>query len=197
MTAVRGIEESVTLTPKMRSVLNAMALERQEFAKRLKQLREYRGWTQEKAAEEIGMSWRAYVRLEGGELKGGARVYPQPRGKTIDDIVRAFGVDREYLMGAAPTDEGTIRPDGLGKAVQANGRAIRALQDQLDEGDERLLAMGRYVSAQLGLVIAHLGIDTDSLPDAPAEFVAGIDDLEPGAADDGKRVKSVRPRKKS
>jgi len=50
-----------------------------------------RGWTQQEAADAVGMSLRAYANFEAGRTK--------PQGKNLRGILRAFGLDGATAQG--------------------------------------------------------------------------------------------------
>ena len=60
------------------------------FAEKLCKLRKEAGWTQEEAAERIGIQRRRYMKYENG-------VYPRER-QIYAAIAAAFGVDKDYLL---------------------------------------------------------------------------------------------------
>ena len=77
------------------SVEFAMALERAEFVRRLREARKAAGYTQAQLAIESGVELKTYNRWEA--LNGN-----YPRGHNLDRLVQALGVNREYLLGPAP-----------------------------------------------------------------------------------------------
>ncbi len=60
------------------------------FAEKLCKLRKEAGWTQEQAAERIGIRRRRYMKYENG-------TYPRER-EIYAAIAAAFGVDKDYLL---------------------------------------------------------------------------------------------------
>lgn len=65
----------------------------ESFARRFKQLREMRGWTQEDAAEKLGVSRPTIAGYESEEKN---RI---PREETLHKIADLFGVTTDYLLG--------------------------------------------------------------------------------------------------
>ena len=64
---------------------------RKQIADRLKDLRADKGWSQEKAAQEIGCSWRAVQRWEKG--------HAQPSWESVELLANAYGVDPAQIIG--------------------------------------------------------------------------------------------------
>jgi len=61
-------------------------------AKRLKELRKERDWTQQKLAEKAGLSFNAITKIEQGAAK-------HPTLKTLLKLADAFGVSLDVLVG--------------------------------------------------------------------------------------------------
>ena len=61
-------------------------------AKRLKELRKERNWTQQKLAEKAGLSFNAITKIEQGAAK-------HPTLKTLLKLADAFGVSLDFLVG--------------------------------------------------------------------------------------------------
>jgi transcriptional regulator with XRE-family HTH domain len=62
------------------------------LAKRIKELREKAGWSQQKLAEEAGLSYNTITKIEQGSAK-------QPVIQTMVKIADALGVGLDELMG--------------------------------------------------------------------------------------------------
>ncbi len=61
------------------------------LAKRLKELRDERGWTQEEAARRCRMEYKYYQRYEGSNPR-------DMRLSTLEKIARAFGMEPDDLI---------------------------------------------------------------------------------------------------
>jgi len=61
-------------------------------AKRVKELRKGRNWTQQKLAEKAGLSFNAITKIEQGAAK-------HPTLKTLLKLADAFGVSLDALVG--------------------------------------------------------------------------------------------------
>lgn len=70
---------------------------------RIVQLRKKRGWTQDKFAEEMGIS-KNYVSL----IENGKRI---PGDRLISDICREFDVNEDWLRYGKEPMENTMNPD--------------------------------------------------------------------------------------
>ena len=103
-----------------RSVEFQMALQRSEFVKRLRQAREVAGYTQQQAADKLGVSIKTYNRWEA--LNNGA----YPRQSKFDDLSELFDVPREYLQGPAPHLEQS-RLENIERQATENNIMLRAL----------------------------------------------------------------------
>lgn len=66
-----------------------MSLE-ESLGRRIRQLREQRGWTQEKLADEAGLASRHIQQLEHGER--------WPRADTLRRLAEAFGIEAEEIL---------------------------------------------------------------------------------------------------
>lgn len=66
------------------------------FYERIKQLREQKGWTQNKMASILGISKSTYVKYERGER--------EPRYGTLVALSELFQVSIDYLLGKSETD---------------------------------------------------------------------------------------------
>jgi transcriptional regulator with XRE-family HTH domain len=62
------------------------------LAKRLKELRKERDWTQQKLAEKAGLSFNAITKIEQGAAE-------HPTLKTLLKLADAFGVSLDALVG--------------------------------------------------------------------------------------------------
>jgi transcriptional regulator with XRE-family HTH domain len=72
-----------------------MALEPEEFAQRIRDLREAKAWSRERAARKLGLSPRQMARWEDAEVE-------QPHGEAIERAAQVFEVELEYLLGPSP-----------------------------------------------------------------------------------------------
>ena len=102
-----------------RSMAFQMALQRGQFVKRLRQAREAAGYTQQKAADQLGVSIKTFNRWEAIDGQ-----YPRP--DKYDQIAELFGVSREYLQGPAPQLEQS-RLESIEKQVRENNIMLRAV----------------------------------------------------------------------
>lgn len=71
-----------------------MALQRQEFIRRLKAARSRQGLTQETAAHEVGVAVKTFANWE--SPKGS-----WPRSRQYDKLAEVLGVPRDHLLGPA------------------------------------------------------------------------------------------------
>lgn len=126
-----------------RSVEFAMALQRSEFVKRLRQAREVAGYTQQQAADKLGVSIKTYNRWEA--LNNGA----YPRQSKFDDLSELFDVPREYLQGPAPQLEQT-RLEDIERLGRENNIMLRALLAHFDIRPETLAEPPADLLAALG-----------------------------------------------
>ena len=95
---------------------------------RLKFLREEKGWTQDRAAAEFGMSKSGYIKIERGErsldadrISKAARIYGVTKAEILDDQAPMSDGARDYLLGLY---------DRLPPAVQQV--ALRQIEDLVD-----------------------------------------------------------------
>lgn len=81
-------------------------LPKSQLGRRLKSLRESRGWTQKEAAEKIGVHFNTVARIEREEI--------DPTASFVVAAARAFGVDCTVLLGpdASPPPASPHRPRG-------------------------------------------------------------------------------------
>lgn len=93
-----------SLNPRLmaRSVEFEVALERNEFIRRLRAARHQAGLTQEQAAQKIGVTLKTWNRWE--SMDGHT-----PRVGHIEEMARGLGVDVDYLLG--DLHAGRERPD--------------------------------------------------------------------------------------
>ena len=61
------------------------------YLKNLKQLRKKKGWTQEKLAQESGISFHTLIKIERGDIKG-------PRLVTLIKIAKALNLSIDDLL---------------------------------------------------------------------------------------------------
>ncbi len=61
------------------------------YLKNLKQFRKKKGWTQEKLAQEAGISFHTLIKIERGDIKG-------PRLGTLIKLAKALGVSIDDLV---------------------------------------------------------------------------------------------------
>lgn len=99
-----------------------------DMGNRLKFLREERGWTQDKAAAEFGLSKSGYIKIERGErsldaerIAKAARIYGVTKAEILDDQAPMDDESRDYLIGLY---------DRLPPAVQQV--ALRQIEDLVD-----------------------------------------------------------------
>lgn len=83
-------------TARFQSAMEEQA--RQQLAKRLKELRQYKGWTADELAHQSGVSPRTVSRLETAGVEN-------PRETTLVRLADAFQMDREALAGPRLTPE--------------------------------------------------------------------------------------------
>jgi len=82
------------------------------FRKRLRELRECRKWTQEKAAEACGVGYKLYQLYELG-------IKPNPGLLTLEKIARGFQLDvSELLARRLPKAERSVRHTGRTAAAR-------------------------------------------------------------------------------
>ena len=62
------------------------------YLKNLKSLRIKKGWTQEKLAQEAGISYHTLIKIERGNIK-------DPRLGTIKKLAKVLGVSIDKLVG--------------------------------------------------------------------------------------------------
>jgi transcriptional regulator with XRE-family HTH domain len=138
--SIRGVGHSVEF---------AMALERAEFVRRLREARKAAGLTQSQAAQKVGVELKSFNRWEA--LNNGT----EPRGRNLDRLVEVLGVTREYLLGPAPGRQG-------------QDERLAALEQLASENNAMLRAL-----------LAHHGIAVDTLTGPPAELVDVLDSTQP------------------
>jgi transcriptional regulator with XRE-family HTH domain len=80
------------------------------FKNRLRELREQRGWTQEKAAEVCGVGYKLYQLYELG-------IKQNPGLITLEKIASGYGLDISELLGP-------VLPKGK-RVVKSAGRTIK------------------------------------------------------------------------
>ncbi len=119
------------------------------FGKKLKYLREQKGWTQQEAAEALGTYQQQYQKLEGDVI--------EPSLRRLKDLSRIFGVDANWLL-ESPTisnympfniralplfEEETLSSFRLRKAILPESTAmaeLRKIAFFLDTDDESAFA---------------------------------------------------------
>lgn len=72
-----------------------MVYENKILAKRIKEERKKKGWTQNYMAEQIG--------VKAGTFSGYERGYRVPETKTVEKLANLFGVSMDYLLGRDET----------------------------------------------------------------------------------------------
>lgn len=70
------------------------------FAERFKELRQKKGWSQQRLAEELNISKSSVNMYERGER--------EPSFETLESIADLFNVDMNFLMGTTPIERATI-----------------------------------------------------------------------------------------
>lgn len=60
------------------------------YLKKLKQLREQKGWTQEKLAQEAGISYHTLIKIERGSIQN-------PRIETVINLAKALGLTLDKI----------------------------------------------------------------------------------------------------
>lgn len=100
-------------------------LMRQQMGSRIRDLRKAKGWSQEKAANEIGCSWRAVQRWERGAVT--------PQWGSVEAMARAFGVTTDQILGTENAREEGVIPDSLSTRVDKLTLLLAALQAQVDQ----------------------------------------------------------------
>lgn len=97
---------------------------RRQMGSRIRELRKAKGWSQEKAAQEVGCSWRAMQRWEKGAVT--------PQWGSVESLARAFGVTTDQIMGTVDV-EGGVEPDSISTRVDKLTLRVAALQAQVDQ----------------------------------------------------------------
>ena len=90
------------------------------FKNRLRELRQKRGWTQEKAAEVCGLGYKLYQLYELG-------IKRNPGLLTLEKIAAGYGLDISELL--APFPKGMR----MAKAAKTRGRRPEKPQSQKEE----------------------------------------------------------------
>lgn len=72
------------------------------FAERFKELRQKKGWSQQRLADELNISKSSVNMYERGER--------EPSFETLESIADLFNVDMNFLMGTTPIERATIFP---------------------------------------------------------------------------------------
>jgi transcriptional regulator with XRE-family HTH domain len=110
------------------SVLLAMDEHRREAGRRLAQLRDSRGWSQEELAYKAGVSTKTVSRFENGRHDG--------RRSTIKKFADALEVSEAQLVGPPPNPLGlgqrTPEDQELATLVTALRREVERLSAQVD-----------------------------------------------------------------
>ena len=97
------------------------------FAEKIRRLRHDLGWTQERVANEIGITKRSIVKYEKGQT------YPRDRD-VIGRLARVFGVETNYLM--------TEDDEFVAEAAEKYGPKGRIQAQALIDAAEALFAGG-------------------------------------------------------
>ena len=131
-------------------------IEHTDIGERLYELREQRGWTQVRTAQEAGLSHATITHLETGKV--------EPRMPTLRKLARAFGVTVDELK-TPLADESTE-----GEAVAGKGRSRRVGAPEA--------APGRVLHAHAGtfrIVARRLRDDLAAEPsDLPALYATSL-----------------------
>ena len=98
---------------------------RRQIGNRIRELRKAKGWSQEKAAQEIGCSWRAIQRWEKGTVT--------PQWGSVEALAKAFGVSTDQIMGTVDVKGQGIQPESLTTRVDKLTLRVAALQAQVDQ----------------------------------------------------------------
>ena len=98
---------------------------RKQIGNRIRELRKAKGWSQEKAAQEIGCSWRAIQRWEKGTVT--------PQWGSIEMLAKTFGVSTDQIMGTVDVKGQGIEPEPLNVRVDKLTLRLAALQAQVDQ----------------------------------------------------------------
>ena len=98
---------------------------RRQIGNRIRELRKAKGWSQEKAAQEVGCSWRAMQRWEKGTVT--------PQWGSVEALAKAFGVTTDQIMGTVDAKEAGIEPDSISTRVDKLTLRMAALQAQVDQ----------------------------------------------------------------
>lgn len=133
-----------------------MALERQlaaqELGRRIAAHRAQRGWTQEDAAQRVGVTYRAYQRWENGDS--------MPYARNLHRLADAFGVSPDTFL-AITTEQ--PRNGARGDEVVSQGELL----DRLDQ-----------IERKLNLVLLTLGVAPLSVEEAARSATEAIRSAE-------------------
>lgn len=98
---------------------------RRQLGNRIRELRKAKGWSQEKAAKEIGCSWRAVQRWEKGTVT--------PQWGSVEAMAKAYGVTTDQIMGTVDVKGHGLEPDSISTRVDKLTLRLAALQAQVDQ----------------------------------------------------------------
>lgn len=94
---------------------------RKQIARRLRELRQERGWTQEDASRRIGCSWRSLQRWERG--------HSQPTWDSLEELARGYNVTPSQIIGQEAMDG---KPQSLESRVDQLSLQVAMLETQLN-----------------------------------------------------------------
>ena len=98
---------------------------RRQIGSRIRELRKAKGWSQEKAAQEVGCSWRAMQRWEKGTVT--------PQWGSVESLAKAFGVTTYQIMGTVDVEGHGVDTDSISTRVDKLTLRLAALQAQVDQ----------------------------------------------------------------
>lgn len=94
---------------------------RKGIARRLRELRHEKGWTQEQAARNINCSWRALQRWERG--------HAQPNWESVKLLANGYGVTTSQIVGQEALSG---KPESLESRVDQLTLQVSKLETQLN-----------------------------------------------------------------
>lgn len=104
-------------------------MEKVDVGERLLLYRDSRNWSQERTAEEAGVSPTTITHIETGQS-------PNPRRVTLRRLARAFGVSlEEFESDRPPKRSGPSLPAEILRRETGHDHLTRSLADTIDEGE--------------------------------------------------------------